>query len=225
MVRRSLMMALAASGFLVTAAQADVIVGTYSGTLASGSIDTLGQFSSSGTNLSGMSFSGDFSIDTDQTGPTTSCAVGTICERTKGPSAASFVSLTINGHTFTVAGNASAAALASQNTATDVTTYQAAAQRSLSTTALLVTFTDPALVGNPATMLEDISMSGGQQDGNFTIVVGGSNLEQFNAAKYTLTVSDASLALPEPSAWILTLGALTLLAPLHRRRPRTATAA
>jgi hypothetical protein len=220
MFRRSLAIAIASFGLLATAANADIIVGNFSGTLGSGAVDTLGVFASSGTNLSGLSFSGAFSIDTAQTGPATSCSLGTICERTKGPSPASFLSLTIDGTTFMVAGITSAAALASQDTSAHVTTYQVAAQRSPSTTSLLATFTDPTLPGIPATMLEDISMSGGTQINIFTIVVGGNHLEQFNATKYSLTVSDQSLALAEPPTWIVMFGALTLLVPLCHRRSK-----
>lgn len=223
MIRHSLMTALALFGLFSSAAQADIIVGTYSGTLASGTIDTYGVFSSSGANLSGMGFSGGFSIDTAQTGAATACGLGTVCERAMGASSSSFISLTLDGKTFTVHGNHEAAALASQDAGAHLTTYQVAAQNSLSADTLFGNFTDITMPGDPATMLESITMSGGRRNDLFRIIVDGADLEQFNVASYTLTVSDQStLAVAEPPAWIILLGALAIFAPLLRNRHGTA---
>jgi hypothetical protein len=216
------MIALAALGVIGTA-KADVIVGTYSGTLAAGTTDTYGVFSQAGANLSGMSFSGGFSIDTDETGATTSCLTGTVCDRTMGASRSSVVSLTIDGTTFAVHGNFEAAALAAQDTGTHLSTYQIAAQNNLSGNTLFGNFTDPAMPGDPTTMLESITMSGGALNDLFRIITDGADLEQFNVASYTLTVSDQSVTVvPEPPAWLALIGGLALLVPLAGRRARLA---
>ncbi|HEV2677735.1 MAG TPA: hypothetical protein VGV37_24605 [Aliidongia sp.] len=212
---------IAALGLLASAAKADIITGTYSGTLASGSVDSLGIFAAHGTNLSGMQFSGGFTIDTAETGPAVSCSTTQPCERVKGASPSSSMTLIIDGTTFVVAGNFSAAALVSENTGTAVTTYQTVAQNSLSGKTLSGLFKDPALLGSPAALLDDANLSGAAQSAKFTVIVGGSNLEQFSVANYALkVVDDQATSVPEPSAWAMVLGGMAMLLCLARTGPR-----
>lgn len=221
MLTRSLALAVASLGLLASTAKADIITGTFSGTLGSGATDTLGVFAPSGTNLAGMSFSGGFSIDTLETGPTTSCSSSFPCERTSGKSPSSSLALTIDGTTFTLTGNANAVALASQPTSPAATNYQVAVQKSLNGAGLVAAFSDPSRPGNPATLLTDIDMDATGPFGLFTVVVNGSGVEQLQIADYSLTVLDRSaVAVPEPSGWMVAFSGLAMLGLLLRGRER-----